>query len=223
MFTCFLIISMNSSKSSFPFPLTSYSMTRLSTCRLIWDKLEAKTLIGFRLQLWAITILHQSHHHLPISRQNEERSRKRNPPRPRSGFAPSTSWLAAALSLILSHFDPSNNCEGRIIAKERFFLVNMTLAANLVTLSNSSKACLNSIVCNWAIESLCEAACWSSIFDYWTPWSPFSSRTFCSGSKMFNLAASILLNGALWLSWFFSSSSRNLRKDCTAKLFLLQH
>ena len=121
MFTCFLIISMNSSKSSFPFPLTSYSMTRLSTCRLIWDKLEAKTLIGFRLQLWAITILHQSHHHLPISRQNEERSRKGNPPRPRSGFAPSTSWQAAALSLILSHFDPSNNCEGQIIAKERFF------------------------------------------------------------------------------------------------------
>ena len=33
--TCFRIISMNSSKSSFPFPLTSYSMTRLSTCRLI--------------------------------------------------------------------------------------------------------------------------------------------------------------------------------------------
>ena len=121
MFTCFLIISMNSSKSSFPFPLTSYSMTRLSTCRLIWDKLEAKTLIGFRLQLWAITILHQSHHHLPISRQNVEGFRQRNPPHPRSGFAPSTSWLAAALSLILSHFDPSNNCEGQIIAKERFF------------------------------------------------------------------------------------------------------
>ena len=33
--TCFRIISMNSSKSSFPFPFTSYSMTRLSTCRLI--------------------------------------------------------------------------------------------------------------------------------------------------------------------------------------------
>ena len=88
MSTCFLIISMNSSKSSFPFPLTSYSMTRLSTCRLIWDKLEAKTLIGFRLQLWAITILHQSHHHLPISRQNEERSRKWKATSSSVGFCP---------------------------------------------------------------------------------------------------------------------------------------
>ena len=46
--TCFRIISMNSSKSSFPFPFTSYSMTRLSTCRLIRGE---KALTNFLLNL----------------------------------------------------------------------------------------------------------------------------------------------------------------------------
>ena len=39
---------MNSSKSSFPFPFTSYSMTRLSTCRLIRGE---KALTNFLLNL----------------------------------------------------------------------------------------------------------------------------------------------------------------------------
>ena len=70
------------------------------------------------------------------------------PPRPRSGFAPSTSWLAGALSLILSHFDPSNNCQGWI---REAIVREVQLFFNIVQTGDGGQTHVQKLCCKFCI------------------------------------------------------------------------